>query len=276
MARRDLARAAFSVILVAVRFLPLLALALLALVASPPVARAVSPTVRVMTYNLNYGNPDPRGTLDAIAGEDADIVLLQEITGEWRRRLDERFSTAYPHRSFQVGGRAAGGLAVLSKHPIRSDELWAPPRGGWFPASRVIVDAPFGALQILNVHLRPNVDGGSWMRGWHTTPPVRRREIETYWKKVQYDLPTIVAGDFNEAPDGRALAYLAKHGLRRVETTGPSSWHYEHWVDGVKKTLLSLDIDHVMVDGTLEASHGRVIDAGASDHRPVVVTVTRR
>jgi len=258
-----------------VRLLPVLALLLVAALVSPSPA-ASAKAVRLMTYNLNYGNPDPKATLDAIAAEDADIVLLQEITSEWKRALEARFAKQYPHRSYQIQARAAGGLAVLSKHKITSEDLWTPPRGGWFPASRLIVDGPFGALQILNVHLRPNLEGGSWIRGWHTTPPIRRREIEAYWQKIQYDLPTIVAGDFNDPPDGQAVEYLAKHGMTRVTTSGPTSWHYETVMDGQRKSLLSLDIDHVMIDSHLTAKDARVLDAGASDHRPVVVTVEPR
>ena len=37
--------------------------------------------------------------------------------------------------------------------------------------------------------------------------------------------------------------------------------------------LLKMDIDHVMISGKLSASTAEVIDAGASDHRPVVVTI---
>ncbi len=247
----------------------------MALVVSPSPA-ASTKSIRLMTYNLNFGNRDHKATADAIAREDADIVLLQEITSDWRRDLEARFSKQYPHRSYQVQARAAGGLAVLSKHPIKSEDLWSPPRGGWFPASRLIIDGPFGPLQILNVHLRPNLDEGSWVRGWHTTPPIRRREIAAYWQKIQYDIPTIVAGDFNDPPDGKAIAYLARHGMTRVTTEGPTTWHYETVMDGQRRSLLSLDIDHIMIDGNLSAKDARVIDAGASDHRPVVVTVLPR
>jgi hypothetical protein len=31
-----------------------------------------------------------------------------------------------------------------------------------------------------------------------------------------------------------------------------------------------------MIDGRLSASDARVLDAGTSDHRPVVVTISRR
>lgn len=260
-----------------VRFLPLLALFLFAAVASPAPVRAAEPAkaLRLMTYNLNYGNPDPNTSLDAIEKADADIVLLQEITHEWRQYLAKRFAKQYPHHAYRVYTRAAGGLAVLSKHPIEREELWAPPAGtgAWFPAQRLVFASPLGALQVLHVHLRPCLDGGSWVKGFLTTPPLRRREIEAHWKKMDYQLPTVVAGDFNEDPDGRAVTYLTKHGMRRVPTTGPTTWHYETVSSGKTHDLLKLDIDHVMVDGHFSARDAHVMDVGASDHRPVVVTI---
>jgi endonuclease/exonuclease/phosphatase (EEP) superfamily protein YafD len=225
-----------------------------------------------MTYNLNYGNPQPETSLVAIEQEDADIVLLQEITNAWKQALDRRFATRYPHRIFRLYGRGAGGIAVLSKHPISREELWGPPggTGAWFPAQRLVVDAPLGAMQILNVHLRPAMINGSWIRGYLETPPLRRKEIEAHWKQLDPRLPTVVAGDFNEDPLGRAVDYLEQNGLRRVATTGPTTWHYDL---GDGTDLMKLDIDHVMIDGRMAARNGRVLDAGTSDHRPVVVTI---
>jgi endonuclease/exonuclease/phosphatase family metal-dependent hydrolase len=120
---------------------------------------------------------------------------------------------------------------VLSKLPIKAEEVLPCPERGWFPSERLVVDAGFGAIQILNVHLRPAIDGGSWFKGFLTTPPLRRREIETYWRKLARDLPTIIAGDFNEDPSGSAIAFLSRQGLARVPTAGPTTWHYEHTVN---------------------------------------------
>ncbi|NVB82831.1 MAG: endonuclease/exonuclease/phosphatase family protein [Kofleriaceae bacterium] len=230
--------------------------------------------LRVMTYNVNYGNPDPKATLDAIEKADADIVLLQEITSSWQRALSDRFARQYAHQSFRLHTRSAGGLAVLSKVPIKSEEILPSPERGWFPASRLVIETAFGALQILNVHLRPAIDGGSWIKGFMTTPPLRLREIETYFPKIAKDVPTIIAGDFNEDPSGTAVAFLEKKGFSRAATTGPTSWHYEVTNHGKTSDVLKMDIDHVMVDGGLVAKDGVVLDAGASDHRPVVVTVS--
>jgi endonuclease/exonuclease/phosphatase (EEP) superfamily protein YafD len=251
-------------------------LILLAAVLSPPLAAAPDRGIRVMTYNVNYGNPDVAKTIEAIAAADPDVVLLQEITEEWRRALVQRFAKRYPHFSYHLHRRSAGGIAVLSKLAITSDELWAPPAGAYFPAQRIVLETPAGPLQILNVHLRPAIDGGSWVKGFMTTPPVRRKEIEAHWKKLDYQLPTIVAGDFNEDDTGRAVDYLEHHGMKRVPTTGPRTWHYETMIDGKPTDLLKMDIDHVMIDSHFTASDAKVLDAGTSDHRPVVVTLRRK
>jgi len=251
-----------------------LAVLLAAVVPAARAARAAS-SLRLMTYNLNFGNPRPETALAAIEHEDADIVLLQEITGAWKRALDQRLARQYPHRVYRLYSRGAGGIAVLSKHRIAHEELWAPPSGtgAWFPAQRLVVDGPLGALQILNVHLRPAMMDGSWIKGFLQTPPLRLAEIEAHWKQLDAALPTVIAGDFNEDPWGRAVHYLEQCGLTRAATIGPTTWHYE---TDSGSDLLKLDIDHVMVDGRMTARDGRVLDAGHSDHRPVVVTIEVR
>jgi endonuclease/exonuclease/phosphatase (EEP) superfamily protein YafD len=260
-----------------VRLFPLFAAIALGMIAAAPRsarARSTGPRrLRLMTYNVNYANPDPKTALDAIEAEDADIVLLQEITSEWQHALAERFAKQYPVHVFRVHTRAAGGLAVLSKLPIRTEEVLPCPERRWFPSERLVVDTGFGEVQILNVHLRPAIDGGSWFKGFLTTPPLRRREIETYFKRLARHLPTIIAGDFNEDPSGSALAFLSRQGLARVPTEGPTTWHYAHHFNGEPTDVLRMDIDHVLVDRSLVGRDGKVLDAGTSDHRPVVVTI---
>ncbi len=236
-----------------------------------------APSFRLMTYNLEYDNAAPAASLDAIAAADADVVVLQEVDEGWQDRLAKRFpakaGAPYPHQQYQLHARRAGGLAILSKLPIKSRETFASPNTGWFPADRLVVAAPFGDVQILNVHLRPAIEGGSWLRGYVSTPPLRLAEIQAYWKHVDAALPTIVAGDFNEAPTGTSVAFLEARGLARVATSGPPTWHLEKTIEGKRTDLLTFDLDHVMLRG-LVGREGRVLDAGTSDHRPVVVTVS--
>src|SRR5207253_6562671 len=89
----------------------------------------------------------------------------------------------------------AGGLALFSKYPIEENELMSSPLG-WFPANRLVVRAPQGLLELLNVHLRPQIsEGGSWLEGHFTTGPLRQRELTKYMASCRSPLPTIVAGD---------------------------------------------------------------------------------
>ncbi len=226
-----------------------------------------------MTYNVDYANPEPASAIEAIATADTDVVLLQEITTKWQRALTARLSRQYPHCVFRLSHRPAGGMAVLSKVPIEEEEVLRTPHRGWFDAERILLAAPFGTLQILHVHLRPAFDSGGWITGFMSTPPLRRQEIEAYWRALAPGLPTIVTGDFNEDPCGLAIAFLDEQGLRRVETSGPRTWHYEVPVNGAPWDLLQMDIDHVMIDRALVARHGTVVDAGRSDHRPVIADV---
>jgi endonuclease/exonuclease/phosphatase (EEP) superfamily protein YafD len=224
----------------------------------------------VMTYNVEFDNPDRAATIDAIAAADADVVLLQEVTRDWQRELVARLGKAYPHRSFRIGPRGPTGMAVLSKRAIVAEEIVASPVYAF--AQRLEIDAPFGRVQLLNLHLRPAIDRGSWIRGYFTTPPLRMREIAAFWPHVRRGVPTIVAGDFNEEAGAGVLAFLAARGLARVVPDGPRTWHY---VDGTHE-VLALDIDHVAIGAELEGKDAHVLDVGTSDHRPVVVTIDKK
>lgn len=213
-----------------------------------------------MTYNVEHNNSDLGATVAAIANVDADLALLQEVTPRWEDALVTALHDTYPHRRFQLHRRPAAGLAVLSKAPIEMCETFESPVG-WFPAARIVV----GGIQILHVHLRPAIDQGSWIRGYTTTPPLRAAEVKAYWAKLDLDLPTVIAGDFNEATfSGEVIAFLKDRQFVRVPAIGPRTWHYQD--------VISFDLDHIMTRGLI-ATDGVVLDVGTSDHRPVLATI---
>ena len=224
-----------------------------------------------MTYNVLHTNPAVEDTHDAIAAGEPDLVLLQETTRRWEEALRGRFGRAYPHVVVHHSHRGAAGFLALSRTPVREDAL-LPPAADAFPAHRLVVDTAIGPLQVLHVHLRPMYDGGDWVRGYFTTPPIRRREIEAYWATMRPELPTIVAGDFNEEGNGLALGFLAERGVRRVDPGAPT-WRWEGNYRG-NDVKLRLALDHIAHDQRLRATAARVIDGGGSDHLPVVADLT--
>lgn len=254
----------------------ILVLALSACAPTPaPMAPADgSPELRVMSYNLNYGLAGDEATMDAIALGDAEVVLLQETTPAWETALRRRFAQRYPHMTFHHCC-GAGGLAVMSVHPITSEQRLEPSeRDAWFPGLKVVVDAPLGPVQLVDVHLRPPVShSGSILSGVLSTPPVRRQQIADFHAAFDPALPTIVAGDFNESSGGRAVGFLVDHGFRDALPEGGArnTWRWATSVGTIEQQL-----DHIMYGPTLQPTDMEVRPDGRSDHLPLVGTFTPR
>jgi endonuclease/exonuclease/phosphatase family metal-dependent hydrolase len=235
----------------------------------PPSPAPSGTRIRVLTYNVNFGLAGDPATVDAIRDATADLVLLQETNTGWEQALRRALGDRYPQMLFQNRG-GAGGFAVLSRLSITDAEVIAPSAEGWFPAGRVIVTTGFGPLQALNVHLRPPVsDGGSFVSGYFTTPGVRLREMQGFVGKLKPGLATLVAGDFNEEPDGDVTEFLASQGLMSILprlAPGTPTWRWQTAVGTIRRQL-----DHIAHSASLEA-----VSAGRSDHLPVVAVLRPR
>jgi endonuclease/exonuclease/phosphatase family metal-dependent hydrolase len=238
--------------------------------APPP---AGTPTLRVMTFNVNFGVSTAPENVAAIRDSGVDVVLLQETTAETEAVFRRELADLYPHMRFRECCRA-GGLGILSRHPI-VDEQWIDSQLGWFPAWRFVVDAPIGEVQLLDVHLRPPVsDSGSWVAGYVSTGPFRRQEIEAFWSNVRADLPTIVAGDFNENERGDAIDWLEARGFTSVLPMFEQSAVTWEWP--LPLATLRARLDHIIVGPGLSAHAAAVIEAGRSDHFPVVAELSAK
>jgi len=240
--------------------------------ARPPGQEAA---LRVMTYNVNFGIPGDGPTLAAIEAGKADIVFLQEINTAWERALRARFADAYPHMAFYPRG-GAGGIGIVSRLPIRAQRLIAPEGDGWFPALRLVLDSPLGPVQVLVVHLRPPVsDGGSFISGHFTAPAIHEREIARFAETLDHGLPTLVVGDFNEEEDGRAVAYLARAEWRMKTALPEFAPDRPTWRWPTSFGTFERRLDHIVYDFRLEPLSVEVIEAGRSDHLPVVGVFVR-
>jgi endonuclease/exonuclease/phosphatase (EEP) superfamily protein YafD len=237
----------------------------------PPAVPAGAPSLSVMTFNVNFGVADDPANVAAIAEANADLVLLQETTPRAEALFRAELADAYPHMVFSYCCRA-GGLGILSKHPIVDREPLPPPVG-WFPAERVVIDTPLGRTQVINVHLRPPIsDDGSWVAGYFSTRSVRAEEIAALWASAEPSLPTIVAGDFNESRNGRAIEFLGDKGLRSAlveQHPRATTWRWNTSVGTLRAQL-----DHIVIDGHFRAVDTRVLERGRSDHMPVFAVLT--
>ncbi len=219
--------------------------------------------MRLATYNVNYGRPGHRRTLAAIRALDADTLFLQETTPAWERALAAVGGYERRFRHWRPG--RAGGHGLLTRHAVVAEEVLDAPTG-WFPAWRVVLETPAGALQVLAVHLRPAFSLASgFHRSFFATHAVRRLEIETHHRRLDPSLPTIVLGDFNEG-DGPALDYLRERGYRQADAAA-HTWRFLHW----KRTY-----DHLFYGPGVDVPAAVVVPAGASDHLPLLAQIRVR
>lgn len=239
-------------------------------------------SLRVMTYNIQYGGGNLDGIAETIRGAAADLVALQEVDAHWSARsgfvdqaavlaerlgMQVRFAPIY-----QLPGDNASaplrefGVALLSRYPIvgftnhaitrlstQTDGAAPAPAPGLLEAT---VDVRGTQVRVFNTHLDYRPD-----------PAVRRQQVtETLAIIGNPTTPTLLFGDMNAGPSAPELQPL----FERLHDSWPASpdagLTYPSTVP-VKR------IDYVLGSKHFRVQAARVPDSPASDHRPVVVDV---
>ena len=155
-----------------------------------------------------------------------DVLVVQEI-GWWQsrrlaRRLGMRRRWVFKH----YGWPGPEGLAVFTPHRIVQAESFVLRRERWTSwrrrvAFRVEISRPDDHFHVINVHLSPHDDGDN-----------RRREAAIVRDvAMRLDQLPVIAGDFNDAPDGAGPADLSAAGWvdawtldRLRDVDGSTNW----------------------------------------------------
>jgi endonuclease/exonuclease/phosphatase (EEP) superfamily protein YafD len=231
-------------------------------------AIASSPTLKLLFSNVYIRNQETAPLLALVEREDPDIIALAEVSPLWDAPL-ALLSSEYP---FQAGETATNpfGLKVLSKFPLNELQLLE------FANSRTSL-----AMQ-LEVEQRPLT-----VVVTHPVPPVRPEmlhsrnrqlaNLATYLAARSH--PTIVIGDFNITPWSpyyqRFIQETQLHNTRKgfgILPTWPVASSESSVPNGLHQ-LLSIPIDHCLVDPTLQVLEMHTGATVNSDHRPIVVTL---
>lgn len=239
--------------------------------AAPRTAHPVEPTasLRVATFNVNYGlagDPETRAAIDAT---EADVVVLQEASDAWIASIDEM---RWRHRCVARSPYPAGGAVILSRLPLARCARSAS-AVGWFPAVAATLRSPTGRLRVIGLHLQPARAGVSVVSDLRALPDLHRREVRAHLDRLtdpDADA-TLVAGDFNEGDGEGGLQELAARGYRSAlaqHQPSATTWRWPIGAMQVEKRL-----DHLLYDPrALRCVDATVLTAGRSDHRPVVAT----
>jgi endonuclease/exonuclease/phosphatase (EEP) superfamily protein YafD len=159
--------------------------------------------LRVLTANLLAGRACAEAVTGLVRRTDADVLFVQELTGEAAGRLDRAgLGGLLPHRVTQpVPGRSVG--SIYARYPLRGGQLRAQS-----PAARCAawLDLPSGqSVELACIHAAPPKPPWSpaaaarWRSQLAALPPPG-------------DRPCILAGDFNATLDHAQFCRLLRRG----------------------------------------------------------------
>jgi endonuclease/exonuclease/phosphatase family metal-dependent hydrolase len=248
-------------------------------------------TLTVATFNIrNFRAFDGRNnwilrrsaTTAAIGAIDADVIGLQEVFARPLRFLVRRLRAYEAFGEGRSGGRRGESCPVLVKSGhfdvLHARTLWfgdEPARAGsrlpgaTFPrvATTVRLRDPRSSVEMVvwNVHLDEHSAAN------------RARSTAQLAGWIDRDLPTIVVGDFNAAPDdGAVFAPLHAAGLRSVlDDAGAGTAHSFTGRTDVPR------LDHILVSADWHVETAVVVTARPngrlpSDHWPVRAAIRLR
>lgn len=232
--------------------------------------------MRLLSYNIHkgIGGRDRRyrieRVIEVIEGENPDFICLQEVDRDVpRSRFDhqprllaETFNPADSLYQMNVHLKRGGyGNLILSRWPFKRHHQVSlrfnskKPRG----AQMAVVDSPEGAFQLVNWHLGLS----ERERHWQVNHLLRHHLF-----RESADLPTVIAGDFNDWRNTLAERTFAEHEFQQA--TAPVS-RFRSFPAYMPMGAL----DKAFYRGDVLIHHARVVRNQqakvASDHLPLVV-----
>lgn len=225
--------------------------------AADELAAPVDPTpVTIAALNLLADNVDADAVVAWLAGSDADVIVLLEVTPSWARVLARPELAPWSHRIVEALPGATG-IALLSRAPLVGGEIVEIGTNG-----PPFVDATVGVagcgVRVIGVHTFPPVSPA--MLG------VRQRVYDAVADRARRGLPPVAVGDWNATLYSSAnAAFEAETGLvdvaRRVGRRGT-------WPPLLGP--LALDLDRAFVPSTWGVESVTLGPDVGSDHLPVL------
>jgi vancomycin resistance protein VanJ len=239
-------------------------------------------SIRLMTYNINKLNPlekplgkdRDRSSLNAwIQNHNFDVVCLQEmIENDQHPFLLSGYDKIFSGKTTDEGDKL--GIFIFSRYPIVNH---GKVEFGDNSFNRLVwadITLNGDTVRLISVHLKSyNFNGESVLRDLEQ---LRLGVIgRSYHAKKTYDFvkkspyPTILAGDFNEAPYSYAYRRIASLMDDTFSGSG-AGYQYTYRV----KRKLPFRIDYIFMSQHFKATDYQVHhNASWSDHSPVSVSI---
>ncbi|MGA2450407.1 MAG: endonuclease/exonuclease/phosphatase family protein [Polyangiaceae bacterium] len=255
----------------------------------PTYATARTPTMRVLSYNVESGHGvgDYDDVLAEVARYSPDVVFLQEVgpTEKLAPLLKDRYADVY----------AANQFVVASRYPIVSTSLPDPVLVHGRPHTprfmRLEIDCPLGHIVFYDVHpvsprealwrvvwggRRGLLTGQSFNTvnsgAFYENSALREEQAATFAAAAARETePVIIAGDTN-LPD---LSWVFGHYLSQFQDGFlKAGWGFGYTFPTDRHGPW-MRIDRILASRALRFAHFEVGTSNASDHRCVVADIQR-
>ena len=101
------------------------------------------------------------------------------------------------------------------------------------------------------------------------------KELKGFIKNIDAKRPIIIAGDFNENENGKAIKWLLEQGF--TDTLSNYDAYSKTWKWEVSYGIeLTNRYDHIVISKHLDCTGACVEEVEASDHMPVLAIVTNK
>lgn len=232
--------------------------------------------------------------IDFLKGQDADIVMLQEVYDgsdpSWAEKYHslsilknelgyEYFDFGLAYEESTDFGRIPHGNAVFSKFPIVSSgvtlmvasispsfQYWDRP-DHWpllpAPLQHVKLETKAGEINVFNMHGVWDLDGDSYSD--------RRQKMEKSIIEAFKGLPNVIlAGDSNAKASNKAMTNLENHLTSVFGQQLKSTFNMRRKDNPGYATAA---VDHMFVSSNIQVLSKECPDIDVSDHLPLVVTL---
>jgi vancomycin resistance protein VanJ len=229
----------------------------------------------LLTYNLHAEENVVQPMIDVIQQADADIVILQELSGVAAEQIDDALVELYPYRYLHPVSSRYHGRGLLSRFPVTENTVW--PEEFPIPVrlQRALIEVYGTPLTIYNMHAPPSFP--IW--GQPFDPEPRRRQITDLLNMARQDTGAIIlAGDFNINDLDENYQHITSSFTDSYRVAGwgmgftNPDWSYDYSREGSSLIPLHQRLDYVFHNTDLRTTHASVWpESGGSDHRPLYV-----
>ncbi len=245
--------------------------------------RSAVAVLRVMTWNIKYGNCDMTPLIAELKRSRPDIMLFQDAPNIGSGPLTDYLS------GWQVVNR--GQYVVASRYPLSAVQLHELPyqeeKGESF--LRCVVRVGSRNISIYNVHFKTprwslnafrKASSGAWyipqavdlFEGNVQTRILQAERVAEFLGQERGDC--IVAGDFNSPDQSLVCEIIRSAGFADAFTQSGRGYGYTYGHNVLQYRVPSIRaswmrIDHIMTTSGLRAQRCWVGTRQASDHRPV-------